>query len=278
MLVSLKLTPLRLANVPPPMALHTLTLERKAIDVAISESGSRLAVLSGNDLAVYALDMHKRPLPKPVLLWRNDAIKDHCPRHVTFIGDEHLFVLTDTWDEDESFLWRTTGEVLEFHGPIIEAEGVSSLVSNVGYSELYVQFLNGALHQLDAVETSTDLPPVSSPIHQFASLASEVKVVAVEGQVCRSRLRRFQRTNKGSHWLSGCPRAVCSTQMTEYWSGIAHLSQSPLLTLFSQLPNIYSSLCISYVPKVRLERCSTIENRVLIVTRTRDTPGRAAKR
>ncbi|KAF2833535.1 elongator complex protein 1 [Ophiobolus disseminans] len=180
--LSLKLTPLRIANVPPPMALHTLLLEHKAIDVAISESGSRLAVLSDSDLTVYSLDMRKRPLPTPTFCWRSDAIKDHSPRHVTFVGDEHLFVLTDNWTEDECCLWRSTGETLELRGPIIEAEGVSSLLTSVDYKGLYTQFQSGELHQVDVNETSTDLPPISSLIHKFPSLASEVKIVAVEDQ------------------------------------------------------------------------------------------------
>jgi elongator complex protein 1 len=182
--VALKLTPLRLANIPPPMAMHLLTLERKAIDVAISESGSRLAVLSDVDLAVYVLDMQKRPVPKPVLQWRSDAFTDYYPRHVTFIGDEELCVLTDRWDENESCIWRTSGERLQLQGPVFESESISSLGSNVDHRSIYVQFQNGALHRLDEVEASDISPPTTSPIHKFPSLAPEVRVVLVEGQVC----------------------------------------------------------------------------------------------
>lgn len=179
------------------MALHTLSLERKAIDLAVSGSGSRLAVLSGDSLALYALDMHKRPLPKPALLWTSSVPKDHCPRHVAFVGDEQIVVLSDSWEEDESCLWRTVGESLELHGPIVESDSVSSLTCDVEYNNFYIQLQNGALHQLDATETSMDLPPTSSPIYKFTSLAPEFKVVVVDGQV-----RQVDRTKE--IWLTRC--------------------------------------------------------------------------
>lgn len=165
------------------MSLHTLLLERKAVDVAFSESSSRLAVLSDSDLAVYALDMHKRPLPRPSLMWRSDAIKGSLPRHVAFLGDETICVLTDSWDENESCLWSTAGEAIELRGPVIESESVSSLNPSVDYNKLHIQFQSGALHELHEVGTQTDLPPTTSPVHKFPSLAPEHKVVAVERQV-----------------------------------------------------------------------------------------------
>jgi elongator complex protein 1 len=144
--VSLKITPLRLANVPPPMSLHTLKLEHKALDVALSGSGTRLAVLSDSDLAVYALDMKKRPIPKPSLLWRSDTIKSHCPRHVAFVGDDQVHVLTDDWDNNESCLWRSQDEELVLQGPLLEAGSASSLVPKRGVasSPIYQRIVGSA--------------------------------------------------------------------------------------------------------------------------------------
>jgi elongator complex protein 1 len=197
--VVLKITPLRLANVPPPMSLHTLPLERKAVDVAFSKSSSRLAILSDSDLAVYALDMHKRPLPKPSLMWRSDAIKDSCPRHITFLGDDFICVLTDSWDEDESCLWSTAGEAIGLRRPVIESVSVSSLNPSVDYNKLHIQFQNGALHELHEVGTQTDLPPTTAPVHKFPSLTPEVQVVAVEGQVCEGYANSSDSANQARH-------------------------------------------------------------------------------
>jgi elongator complex protein 1 len=163
------------------MSLHTLALESKPIDVALSKSGTRLAVLSDQDLAVYALDLNKRPIPKPAFIWRSDAVKDHSPRHVTFVGDDQIFVLTDSWDEDE-------GEMLLSQGPIIEAESASLLLSSVDHETLHVQFQNGALHQIGTEEATADLPPQTSLVNKFPSPAPEVQVVEIEGQVGTSLL------------------------------------------------------------------------------------------
>jgi elongator complex protein 1 len=182
-LVILKLTPLRIANVPPPMAFHSLALESKTVDVALSKSGTRLAVLSHHDVSVYALDLNKRPVPKPVLLWKSDAIKDHCPRHVTFIDDDQVFVLTDSWEDDESFLWRSQGDVLLPQGPIMEADSASTLLSSIDHESLYTVLQNGSLHEINTDEVTADLPPETSLVNKFPSFAPEVQVVGFEGQV-----------------------------------------------------------------------------------------------
>jgi elongator complex protein 1 len=169
------------------MAFHTLALEANAVDVAISKSGSRLAVLSNNNLAVYALDMHRRPIPKPAFLWQCNAINAQCPRHVTFIGDEELFCLTDNWD-DESCLWRSEGDKMVPQGPIIEAEGISALTSDLDYKALFIQFQNGALYNIITSGVSTDLPPQIVPIRKFPSLAPEAKIATIDGEVFFSSL------------------------------------------------------------------------------------------
>jgi elongator complex protein 1 len=161
------------------------------MDVALSKSGDRLAVLSDSDLAVYALDLNKRPIPKPSLLWRSDAVKDHSPRHVTFLGENQMFVLTDSWDDEESSLWRSEGDMLLPQGPIMETESTSLLLSGVDQETLYTQFQSGALHQFVIDETTSDLPPQTFPINKFPSFAPEVQVIDIEGQVRISSAKSY---------------------------------------------------------------------------------------
>jgi elongator complex protein 1 len=173
------------------MSLHTLALDSKPIDIALSKSGNRLAVLSNSDLAVYAVDLHKRPIPKPSLLWRSDAIKDHSPRHIAFLGEDRMFVLTDSWDEEESSLWRSEGDMLLPQGPIMEAESASLLFSNVDQETLYIQFENGALHQVVVGETTSDLAPQTPLVNKFPSFAPEVQIIDVESQVHHHAIREI---------------------------------------------------------------------------------------
>ncbi|KAJ4311796.1 putative elongator complex protein 1 [Neodidymelliopsis sp. IMI 364377] len=180
--LSLKLTPLRVANVPPPMAFCTLALDHKPIDVAISKSGTHLAVLSDSHLALYGLDVTKRPITRPTLLWSSEAFEARSPRHVTFVGDDQVYVLTDSWDEDESSLWRSEDQTLLPQGPIVEADSASSLSNGVDYQNLYVQLQNGALHQIDTNEAASDLPPQTTLVQKFPAFAPEAKVITVDGQ------------------------------------------------------------------------------------------------
>jgi len=166
------------------MSLHTLVLESIPVGIALSKTGNRLAVLSDSDLVVYALDLEKRPIPKPAFLWRSDATKGHSPRHVAFLGDNQIFVLTDNWNEDEASVWRFEEDMLLTQGPIVEADNTSLLFSSVDHEMLYTELQNGALHQVVIAETTTDLPPQTSLVHKFPSFASEVQIVSFEGQVC----------------------------------------------------------------------------------------------
>jgi len=65
---TLKVTPLRTANVPPPMALDELALPAQAIDVAHSADGRQLAVLHARAVTVWAGDYSSKPMKKASLL------------------------------------------------------------------------------------------------------------------------------------------------------------------------------------------------------------------
>lgn len=57
----LRVSPLRTANVPPPLALHEVTLPEIAIDVAVSPDNSLIGVLHHNSISLFDCD-HKRGL------------------------------------------------------------------------------------------------------------------------------------------------------------------------------------------------------------------------
>lgn len=167
------------------MAFCTVPLTHKPTDVAISKSGTRFAVLSNCHLAVYALDVTKRPISKPSLLWESDALEGQSARHVTFIDDEHLYVLTDSWSDDESSIWRSEDQMLLPQGPIVEADSTSSLASGIDYHSLYLQLQSGAIHQVDTNEAASDLPPQTTWSQKFPAFAPDFKVINIDGQVSK---------------------------------------------------------------------------------------------
>ncbi|KAF2740606.1 elongator complex protein-like protein 1, partial [Polyplosphaeria fusca] len=180
--LTLNITPLRVANIPPPMSLLQLKLELKAVDVAFSASNSHVAVLSNEDVAVYAVDVTKRPIQRPSLLWRDDSIKGSCPRQVSFAGNDQVIVLTDSWDEDESSLWLGRDGKLTCRGPILEPGQIAGLVSSVDLHTTYLQFRDGVIHSVvsDIVD---DLPLQTSLIQTLPAFVQEAKVVEMDGKI-----------------------------------------------------------------------------------------------
>lgn len=192
------------------MAFCTVTLDHKPTDVAFSRSGKRLAVLSDDHLAVYGLDVTKRPIAKPSLIWQSDALEGQSARHVTFIDDEQLYVLTDRWSDDKSSLWRSEGEMLLPQGSFMDAENVSLLASDLDYQCLYLQLQSGALLQVDTSESVSDLPPQTTLTQKFPAFAPESKVIDIDGQVSHLHILLVVVVNTCSKSLSGSPRAVFS--------------------------------------------------------------------
>ncbi|KAL2833397.1 IKI3 family-domain-containing protein [Aspergillus cavernicola] len=93
---NLKLTPLRLSGVPPPMAHNELALDSNAIDVAFGKTGTRIAVLMNDHFSVYLWSLKSRPVPVPVLesSYPLSDVPDSRPRQIAFINDDEVYVLS----------------------------------------------------------------------------------------------------------------------------------------------------------------------------------------
>lgn len=185
------MTPLRIANVPPPMSLLKLVLEHKAVDVALSMSGTHFAVLSDSNVAVYVVDLKARPISPPHLLWKSQSFNGQSPRQVTFLGDDRLCVLADIWDEEECSIWVSKYEDLVCLGPISEAEKISSLTSSVDFHNIYASFHNGAIHEIQGLDSRSGLPYQTTLSARLPAFNPEIKVTTLEGLVCNLKLGRI---------------------------------------------------------------------------------------
>lgn len=177
-----------------------LPLDHNVVDVAFSRSGTRLAVLSDKDVALFTFDLQKRPVARPSLLWRNNFSEGHSPRHVAFVGDDQLCVLTDVWDEEETFVWANEDDQLVNRGPILEPGRVSTIASDVGFSKLLVNLRNGELTSV--VEMRTDGTVQTTPLTNLPSFAPEVKAAVLEGQVSLHVHRQVKLIKLYSLWFS----------------------------------------------------------------------------
>lgn len=174
----LHVTPLRVANIPPPMSMWQLALEDAIVDTAISMSGNRLAVLSNQTLSLYSLEVSKQPVSAPKLLWRGEPLVSQCPRRVVFVGDDRVFVLTDYWDDNDCGLWESEHDgLVQFKCRVGKGIPISGLLTSLDYKDLYMYFQNGALHQLGSLQDFGS--NCGTLVNRFPSSAPEVKVVKV---------------------------------------------------------------------------------------------------
>jgi len=92
---TLKLTPLRLANVPPPMALHEIELENGAADVTVNLSNTRVAVLHSTCVTILKYEPNASATSDPIIE-RTEVlpISDFIvARQICYQGDDKLLVL-----------------------------------------------------------------------------------------------------------------------------------------------------------------------------------------
>lgn len=101
----LKITPMRFASVPPPMALHELCLSENAIDVAVSVANSEehkalIAILHREGVTMYELDMSK-PRLTPSFKWSTKVIHSELPnlmhQQVSFSKEQTVSVLSSSF-------------------------------------------------------------------------------------------------------------------------------------------------------------------------------------
>ncbi|KAK0704943.1 IKI3 family-domain-containing protein [Lasiosphaeris hirsuta] len=101
---TVKFTPLRTANVPPPMALFELEVESPAIDVAFSDDASAMAVLHQVGVCFYALEAKEPRLARPKLLnsaviKTGDSGFEVSSLQVAFAGQHEVQILQEAGEE-----------------------------------------------------------------------------------------------------------------------------------------------------------------------------------
>lgn len=91
----LKLTSLRHANVPPPMASYEKCLSSPAMDVALSPKGNLVAVLHRDALEVFRWNPKGKQVIGRELHARLDTahlVSDQCPQQIAFLDESNIFV------------------------------------------------------------------------------------------------------------------------------------------------------------------------------------------
>ncbi|KAJ5889926.1 hypothetical protein N7504_010736 [Penicillium tannophilum] len=137
---NLKLTPLRLAGVPPPMAHNELKLDSNVVDVAFSKSGSRIAVLMQSRFSIFLWSLKSRPVPMPMLesSYPLSDAADSRPRQIAFVDDNEVYVLKDS-SPNTSHIEQTSLETRETRVvyQASDSEQLSSMFAGIGHRALW---------------------------------------------------------------------------------------------------------------------------------------------
>lgn len=117
----LKITPFRSANVPPPMALHEITVQQNIYDAAFSADSTVIAVLHWGGVAIYTWDIaSKSPSPpslKNNITFMQSPMDEEQPQQICFSGDHDILILHHS-ESCKSLILRRYG----FNGEMVRVE------------------------------------------------------------------------------------------------------------------------------------------------------------
>ncbi|KAJ9642548.1 putative elongator complex protein 1 [Coniosporium tulheliwenetii] len=147
----LKLTPLRLANVPPPMARHEVHLAQNAIDVAISSSGTCIAALHEDQVCIYAYDLTSKPISEPIIE-RSFVLPPSVPhpRQVAFTSDSDVYVLLGSVGPiSDSVCYFSSGGDSEGNYKEIGLQESITIFPTLDYQSICIQAKDGSVISLN---------------------------------------------------------------------------------------------------------------------------------
>lgn len=143
----LKLTPLRLSGVPPPMAHCEVAMDANIVDVAFSRTGERIAVLTRDNFSVFAWSIKQRPVPEPMLesSYPLPTATENRPRQIAFLNENEVYVLTHR-ESGKSQIERTALETRESKVVYEAAEGehVQRIFSSLCHRNLWFSKLSAS--------------------------------------------------------------------------------------------------------------------------------------
>ncbi|KAI9849569.1 MAG: hypothetical protein M1838_000111 [Thelocarpon superellum] len=177
----LKVTPLRTANMPPPMALLEISTSSNVIDAAVSRSGTHIAALCGPTVDVYVWQPSNPSDTEHQRTHRINLSKKMTPmpRQICFLEDSHIFILGS--DHIRSVIYQYS--VLDQQSPETCYEmptHISRMFASLDYERICVQteanvvaesaLEHGKLGLQDVTKLPTSTPWIESIHHAEQSI------------------------------------------------------------------------------------------------------------
>lgn len=150
---NLKLTPLRVANVPPPMAFSEVELQHNAVDVAINRSANRIAVLHADSVSVFTCNFAAKPVVHPKFV-ESYAITTAVTRQVAFIGDDQVAVLCSEAGSATDVVHQVDLEAGNVSVPHDTPSKVAALFSRADHDSICFEDVEGSCFEVENLSDS----------------------------------------------------------------------------------------------------------------------------
>lgn len=183
---TVKITPFRTANVPPPMALFEVKAESSVVDVAFGHQNSSFAVLHQRGVDIYGLPLKNGRSTKPVEVRRlpfdtPNMPEHHMPLRICWVSDNSLRCMGYQDDLGHLQLVVSTGEGSSAEISMLDSNlilGATATREDESGVESYGQDQSGRLYRLSnsgddilPIQFTTQLPWFEVSKHDDAEMA-----------------------------------------------------------------------------------------------------------
>lgn len=147
---TLKITPLGVANTPPPMAFRSFQVEGTPVHVAVSQTSSKFAILLSDRVVIAEWDLSTKPIKAPLvnmeLSLPEVTALDFVPKQISFVGDDVVAVVGDMMTESViAIIDLKTSSMITSH---TVSPDVFILKAQADYNALVYETINGDVYVL----------------------------------------------------------------------------------------------------------------------------------
>ncbi|WEW55517.1 Putative elongator complex protein 1 [Emydomyces testavorans] len=259
---TLKLTPLKVAAIPPPMALCEVCLDYNAIDVAFSKSGTKIAVLTSKGVAIYSWQMRTMPPPNPEFDHFYPFSQPSNTRSIAFLDESHVYMLTQK-NASHAGIERINLDTKEVTSVFTAADSdrLLSIFSNIEQDTLWIARTSKSQKHTSYSCISSDESSQVAPTSWCESLAQETSWASATGSIEEGIL--FSLSRSGSLYAN---KRLLVKNCTSFLITSAHLifTTTQHLLKFVHITNIDDLEIPGDIPEAD-ERCRSIERGARLV-------------
>lgn len=174
-----KVTPLAVANVPPPIAYRDYDFEENLLDVAVNSTNEKFAALTSchgvEVLSISLLDMKENKEPKRTKIDSHTFVADgELIKQVAFVDQDVLAILVDTATSSRVVIVDTEQPEIPAIDHIFAVRAVL-LKSRSDFQTAVVECVDGSVHEVSDLGISTH-------IATFQQLCPEFEVAVIQSE------------------------------------------------------------------------------------------------